>query len=321
MIHHHSRHAAAVAVSLLVAALLLGGCFLKGRSPLHSVHRGAEVLVEGATEAAFSPDGRFLAYVRMDGGKSWTADIYVRDLGSGSERRLTQGSDYDGQPTWAPDSRLLAYTSRRRGRFNLFLASLDGGERQLTWAGGRQAHFSPDGVSIVYAGDEMGSADLFLTTPTGGIARRLTQDPGREWFPRYSPDGRYIAFVSDAAGSDDLWLLERASGRRTQLTSLPGAEVHPAWSPDSRSIVFASNGGNPQSQDRLDLYAVEIVEGRAAGAPVPLTGCGGLMCQSTHPSISPDGRLLVFTSAFNPIQVRLARVRLGDGLLAMHAGR
>jgi Tol biopolymer transport system component len=290
----------------------------KERSPLHAVHPKAQLLLEDATEPRFSPDGRFLAYVRLEGGKAWTADVYVRDLKERTERRITSNPDYDGQPCWAPDSRLLVYASRRKGAFNLFLASVSApGERQLTWAGGRQPDFAPDGASIVYASDELGSLDLFLTSPNGGLARRLTDLPGREWFPRYSPDGRAIAYSSDDAGSDDLWLLERDTMRRFRLTDLPGAEVQATWTPDSRAVVFAADGGTAGSGvERLDLFAVLVPRPYGPGRITSLTGCDGLICHSTHPTFSPDGRTLVFSTEFNPVQPRLARLRVGRTSLA-----
>ena len=66
--------------STLSLALGISGCFLNGPSPLGAVHPKAKVFMENATEARFSPDGKLVAYVRLEGGKSWTADVYVLDL-------------------------------------------------------------------------------------------------------------------------------------------------------------------------------------------------------------------------------------------------
>jgi Tol biopolymer transport system component len=310
----HLRRYALEWPGIVALVALLCGCFLKERSPIREVHPKAELFLEDASEARFSPDGRQLALVRLEGGKSWTADIFVRDLETGRERRITDNPDYDGQPAWAPDSKLLVYTSRRQGVFDLFLTSVETlGERRLTWAGGRQPDFAPDGGSIVYTSDELGSLDLFLTSPAGGLARRLTDLPGREWFPRYSPNGRSIVYTSDESGSDDLWLLDRTSLRRTRLTDMAGEEVQAAWTPDSRAVVFTANGSEAAAGvERLDLYALIVPDPPGLGQPVPLTGCAGLLCQSTHPTLSPDGATLVFTTEFNPMQPRLARLAVTE---------
>lgn len=305
------------ALGMLGTACLLGGCFLKGRSVLHTFHPDAEVVLESSAEGRYSPDGRHLAFVRLEGGKSWTADVYVLDLETEIQHRVTANPDYDGQPSWSPDSRFLVYTSRRKGMYNLYLTTASGaGERQLTWAGGRQPDFSPDGVSIVYTGDESGSLDLFLTSPSGGISRRLTEEPGREWFPRYSPDGRYIAYVSNQGGSDDLWLMDRKSESRTRLTDGPADEIHPAWSPDSRMLVFSSSSASSRDSYRLDLFALAVRDPPAAGTPAALTSCEGMLCQSTFPSFSPDGRMILFTAEFNPLQPRIARLPVEQQPLA-----
>lgn len=268
--------------------------------------------MENATEARFSPDGKWVAYVRLEGGKAWTADVYVLELATGKETRVTGNPDYDGQPSWAPDSKLLVYTSKRQNHFDLYLTSVvEGGERRLTWAGGRQADVAPDGVSIVYTSDELGGLDLFLTSLAGGIAKRLTSDPGREWFPRYSPDGRYIAYVSNQEGSDDVWLFERGTSVRRRLTDMPGDEVQPAWSPDSRIVVFSGSGGSG-----LNLFAVPVTGGTATVQSVPITGCDGLACQSTFPTFNAKGDLLLFTTEFNPLQPRLAALPVAQSTVA-----
>jgi len=64
--------------------------------------------LEGARYPAVSPDGRWLAYARMQGG-SW--NLWLRDWTSGETRRLTDADCNTTGPAWAADSKTLVYAS------------------------------------------------------------------------------------------------------------------------------------------------------------------------------------------------------------------
>jgi hypothetical protein len=57
---------------------------------------------------AVSPDGRWLAYSRLQGG-NW--NLWLRDLKSGQSQRLTDAACNMMEPTWEADSKTLVYSS------------------------------------------------------------------------------------------------------------------------------------------------------------------------------------------------------------------
>src|SRR5690606_34882898 len=59
-----------------------------------------------------SPDGRTLAYITRQGN---AYRLMVQDLESGSAQAVTDTQD-DESPSFAPNGRLLVYTSRAQGR-------------------------------------------------------------------------------------------------------------------------------------------------------------------------------------------------------------
>jgi hypothetical protein len=82
-----------------------------GRPSLFLVDQSGRVSTFGAEEArypAVSPDGRWLAYSRLDGG-NW--NLLLRDLSSGETRRLTHAACNRTEPAWAADSKSLFYSS------------------------------------------------------------------------------------------------------------------------------------------------------------------------------------------------------------------
>jgi tricorn protease len=149
-----------------------------------------------------------------------------------------------------------------------------------------------DKIVFMYGGD------LWLASSSGGDARRITSDAGRELFPKFSPDGKWIAFTGQYDGNFNVYVMPAQGGQPKQLTFYQGAAaplsdrmgVHNevvAWFPDSKRILFlsrrdASNGWTKRP------FSVSI----DGGLPDPLpVDQGGLT------SFSPDGSKI----AYNPI--------------------
>jgi tricorn protease len=150
-----------------------------------------------------------------------------------------------------------------------------------------------DKIVFMYGGD------LWLASASGGTARRITSDPGRELFPKFSPDGKWIAFTGQYDGNFNVYVMPSEGGQPRQLTFFQGAAaplsdrmgVHNevlTWTPDSKRILFlsrrdASNGWTKRP------FSVSI-EG---GLPDPLpVSEGGLT------SFSPDGTRIAYNQIF-----------------------
>ncbi len=83
------------------------------------------------TEPVWSPDGRFIAFRSV---RDSNHDIYVIDLESGEERRLTDHLATDIEPDWSPDGEWIVFgSSRDNPFFDIFIMRKDGSDvRQLT---------------------------------------------------------------------------------------------------------------------------------------------------------------------------------------------
>jgi tricorn protease len=102
-----------------------------------------------------------------------------------------------------------------------------------------------DKIVFVYGGD------LWLDSASGGVARRITTNPGRELFPKFSPDGKWIAFTGQYDGNFNVYVMSADGGQPRQLTFYQGGAqplndrmgIHNevvTWTPDSKRILFLS---------------------------------------------------------------------------------
>lgn len=55
--------------------------------------------------------------------------------------------------------------------------------------------------------------DLWTVSAGGGVARRLTANPGRALAPALSPDGQLLAFIGHDEGGPEVYCMPAEGGR------------------------------------------------------------------------------------------------------------
>jgi TolB protein len=137
---------------------------------------------------SWSPDGRSVAFVTMPGHYD---SIYVVDVASGRERRVTKHAYTEGGFAWHRDGRGLFYARERGG--GVYSVSLDGtGDRRLSVIAPRRdllggLSLSRNGKRIVYASEATGRGDLYVMNRDGTGRRRLTNTAESDGAPSWSP--------------------------------------------------------------------------------------------------------------------------------------
>ena len=119
--------------------------------------------------------------------------------------RLTFDEGLQIGATWSPDSRYIAYSSDRGGKFDIWVQQVSGGDPvQITKGPGHhlQPDWSPDGKYIVYR-SEHAEGGLFVAPPLGGegLERRVASFG---YHPHWSPDSSQILFQTHSAGLNGL---------------------------------------------------------------------------------------------------------------------
>ena len=127
-------------------------------------------------------------------------DIYVIELRSRKQRRVTFAPSRDLYPSWAPDGSRIAFASDREGVFNLYTIEKNGENRtRMTNSSGDdiQPDWSPDGNKIAFVSDQASAVhQVYWMHVRTGHQHRLTQSIYFTRYPRWSPDGTKLAFHS-----------------------------------------------------------------------------------------------------------------------------
>jgi Tol biopolymer transport system component len=116
---------------------------------------------------------------------------------------------------------------------------------QLAESTGNDAspQLSPDGRSLVFASNRVGTFEIWLADADGRNPTRLTnfnKNPGAG-SPHWSPDSNRIAFDCRINEKSDLYVINRDGGGLARLTDSDAEEAVPTWSLDGKAVFFASN--------------------------------------------------------------------------------
>jgi YD repeat-containing protein len=158
-----------------------------------------------AAVPSWSPNMKWLAFVRGEQSRPRVWNLWLRDLASGELKRI---SHFRGGQVWSaswfPDGRAICYSHEDRlivtdvinGSSRTFKTPLKG---RLT----RTPAVSPDGSRIVFQvlGDGVWMLDV-----NSGAMRRVLDDGSAEEFA-WDPQGRRIAYHSRRDGQWRIWVM------------------------------------------------------------------------------------------------------------------
>ena len=217
--------------------------------------------------AAYSPDGRRIAYCSGQGGDP--VQVWTMKQNGTDKQQVTHMSVTAIFPDFSPNgSKIVFCAGGSTFARDIYVANSDGSDlSRLTSGVGNNVYpaFSPDGSKIVFTSNRTGTSQVWLMNADGSNQRQLTFDSQpKDQVPDWSPNGSKIAYLADTHGIadmgnswGDIWVMNADGSGQHPITS--GATYYgTAWSPDgsriatldfpSRTVytVNASDGNDPR---------------------------------------------------------------------------
>lgn len=248
--------------------------------------------LEYADNPQISPDGRWVAYVRVTADvmtDRFRRSIWLVDANGANHRPLVQGAGGYGSPVWAPNGRAIAYVANEETGAEVRIFYLDT-QRSATIArvpaGAGNLTWSPDGRTLAF--------QSFVAESSDDPAALPPQPEGAQWAEParvingvvyradgegYLPNGFAQIFVVPADGGTPRQLTYQARNHDGRLS----------WSPNGRTLYFSANAEDGWEYDPVeaDIYSLDIT----SGAVTRLTTRDG---PENSPVVSPDGRRIAY---------------------------
>jgi serine/threonine protein kinase len=256
-----------------------------------------KIITDVDSPVAFSPDGKRMAYVRVNPDKG-TVNLLTNKT-DGTDEQLISTRKFPemyyafSRLAWSADGKSIVLAAQTdSGRSTLVEVSISGGpEKVLTthnWPMVSNPAWLADQSGLVFAASEPGSnyVQLWFLPYPFGEPHRITNDPNSYENLSLSTDSRTIVATQNETSSS-LWVtLEGKAELSHHLKSNDkdhdGAEGL-AWTPDGHIVFTSYRSGN------LDLW----VTGSDGSDIRQLTHGEGV---NSSPSVSADGRTIVFVS-------------------------
>ena len=295
---------------------------------------------------AVSPDGKRAVYTvtslepaseALD--YEYRTHLWLVDLdGKTPPRAITRGNESASQPVWSPDGKSVAFVRAVKGKAQIFVMPLDGGEAwQLTdyKHGASGPQFSPDGRQILFSTSVVFSALMADSTlnPTkvgpawslekAGFAKneflkKNTAKPNpdgtieeiRAYLDKDVEDKKAkvinrLNFQGEASAGQELSFSHllvidvKEGAKPVALTKGFYSYAGAAWSGDNKQIWFSTRADSLLHPDRDAESRICVMNADGSGMRTVLVEKGRNFGQ---PTPSPDGQWLAFITSQAPVK-------------------
>jgi Tol biopolymer transport system component len=252
----------------------------------------------------WSPDGRYIAFVRYDDPREKVLMLLSLDDSSETELLALHESRRQGIfMEWMPDGKSLLVPLRDGlgEPYRIEKVAIGSGQRRVLTAPPRTDYGdffavpSPDSEYLAFARCKLeeDGCDILVESLHGGQERPVTAEHSSIWGLCWAPGGHQIVYASDRLGYQSLWRVN-AFGARSEpirLTADPAVAFHPAiaTSGDGRDSLLAYE--HLIRQDHI--WRLDLSETGDRQGPVQITQTTWSDAEAV---LSPDGSEIAFSS-------------------------
>lgn len=243
---------------------------------------------ESARQAAWSPDGKSLAFARTIRGKS---QIFIMPLAGGEAWQLTNSAYGASNPRWSPDGTKIIYSGSVTFAQLLSDSTLNPGKRTPAWS------FEKPG----FANNDFLKPDKKVKANPDGSLAEIRAYLNKDVDDKKAKVINRLNFQGEATTEPDLSFTHlfitdvREGALAKPLTRGFYSFQSGSWFPDGKSILVVTDRDTLKHPDREQANAIIALATDGSGKRTTILEAQGRNYNS--PELSPDGRLLAFLSS------------------------
>ncbi len=263
--------------------------------------------------AAISPDGRYVAYVQRDQGRS----LWVRQLATGSSVQLIPPqAGFFETPSFTPDGNYIYYAYSVDGSLNAqslySIPTLGGTPRKMPVVPIGGIGFSPDGRRIAYVSYDFvrGQTNLMVANSDGTNEHSIATRPFTTGFrgstPSWSSTGDTIVSPALEVGSNALTTLVFVSADGKKISTLDSEKLiqEAAWVGGGTGVLI--RGSEKSSIHRNQIWYQPYPRGEAQRLTNDLNN------YASGPSLTSDSKSFVAVQQEDALSILLGPVANPD---------
>ena len=190
-------------------------------------------------EGTLSYDGKKMIYCSV---KDGDLDLYVMNLATGKEIKVTNTLGYDGGAWFSPDGKKIVWRASRPTTAE------------------EVAEYKSLLKEGMVAPTQM---EVWIANADGTNAKQITHLGQANWAPNFTPDGKHIIFCSNHEYKRgfpfNMYLIDLEGNDLQKVSRDKGFDAFPMFSPDGKRIMFSSNRNNGGTRD-TNLFVADWVD-------------------------------------------------------------
>ena len=174
--------------------------------------------------------------------KDGDIELYIMDLKSGKEKRITNTLGYDGGAWFSPNGKKIIWRASRPKTKDEIKEYKD----LLA-----EALVAPTNMEV------------FTANVDGSNVKQITSFGNANWAPCYMPDSKRIMFASNHQSKKgypfNLFTINEDGSGLEKISAEKSFDAFPMFSPDGKKIIFCSNRNNGGTRD-TNIFVADWIE-------------------------------------------------------------